>query len=210
MKINPIRTTVTHFVAATGRHTKSERKKMTLASFFNDLENRGPIKFGSEHVFEKWTKKIRKDMQKAKSWIEEDSSEKQNLLFVEEYVSRLQAEAWKENKNLLPRIQKFSSFYHSKYYRRHINHVRVFEDVYMKIRVFGLRRKLFYLQKFLRSTVLVRAFLFSYKNGCLARKCRYKLWHCEIHKALSATPFGFDEVFKYAAKNIATTEYTFI
>lgn len=206
-KPNPIRCTVENWIS---RHPKDKKPKVTLKTFFEDLENRGPVTFKSESIFEKWTKKIRTDMQLAGTWVK-DSKSFDVIKFVQEYISRLQAEFWNENQSLLPDILKYSNFYYSdKYYHLHLNKVKTFKRVYFKIRVFGLRSKLYYLQKFLRPSILARSFIYPYEIGCNVRKLKYKLWHCgEDKRSFSSTPFGFYEVFEYASKNVANVNHIF-
>ena len=149
-KSNPIRGTVENWISRRPK-CKNTKPKITLKTFFEDLENRGP--FHSNSLFQQWTTSIRNDMLEAGTWIKRSkSSLKATLVFVQEYVSRLQLKFWKMNTK------------HENWYQQvveHCDHIplpwwydglsqlgfNTFVMIYKIIRVFGLRMKLYCLQK---------------------------------------------------------------
>jgi len=148
MRTNPIKTTVTHFVPARGQG-KSKHKKMTTIGFFVDLENRGL--FQPFSLFEKWTREIRKEMQREGIWITDD--EDQYILFVSQYISRLQ-QKFLDACPGIPRDHHIMSTcrYAHEVYPQQLN---VFKTIYLKVRVWGLRMKKYALCKFCQVTPLI-------------------------------------------------------
>jgi hypothetical protein len=149
---NPIRSTVTNFVTALGKRRKRSQKtkKSKIFLFFNDLENRGPFKPNS--FFELWTKQIRLNMQKAGIWIRED--EENNLAFVAEYIDRLQSIYLKDEE------RRFQTF----------------KKIYLKVRIWGLRMKLFEIAKWEGSFFVARnSYVYPYYTPMLYRSdyCTY-------------------------------------
>jgi hypothetical protein len=203
MKKNPIRLTVTNFVTAKGRrHKKQEKKRLTFADFFNDLENRGP--FQPDSVFEKWTSTIRRDMIRAGTWVKED--EDTSIIFVQEYVSRLQAEFWNMDKNMKYLKKKLYNVWSCHFYYPDTEHLKVYKDIYLKIRVYGLRHKKFcLLNSHIRASMSYRrTVIFTYvtryefgieyvenwRATCLAKEVNHKE---EFHYC---RPFGLEELFR--------------
>lgn len=138
-----LRETVTHYVAASG--LKKKQKRSSMKDFFEDLENRGP--FTPNSLFEKWTKEIRVDMEEAGSWIQDSFEYQQEIEFVAEYLSRFQT-----------KFVNFVCTSLSEHKHMHFTDIldypsdckkafRVFRKVYIKIRIWGLRKKLFILNK---------------------------------------------------------------
>ena len=136
---NPIRGTVANYIVACKRRIK--KPKMTLIEFFEDLENRGPSI--EDILFEKWTKKIRTDMEKAKTWKHNPSND---FEFVAEYVSRL-FRLFKESKQryFIVRILRGRCVA-----RVQSPEALIFRTIYLKIRVWGLRTKKFRLMRWLK------------------------------------------------------------
>jgi hypothetical protein len=168
---NPIRHTVVNFVATKGRRhkktsetqKKEKPKKSKISVFFNDLENRGPFKPGT--FFEAWTKQIRIKMQELGTWIKEE--EENNLAFVAEYLNRLQIIFLDDGE------------------KRRLS----FKKIYVKIRVWGLRMKLFEIKKWEGSFFISRrshvypyytpklyeSDFYTYVFGdCGMRRCEFK------------------------------------
>lgn len=141
-KPNPIRMTVENWISRRPKD-KNLKPKITLKAFFEDLENRGPVNFKSDQVFRKWTKKIRQDMTKAKTWIQDGLEEKSNIAFVQEYVSRLQAEFWKLNIKFLKSHHVRDRISYWDCHNDKIKYLGLYKYTYLKIRVFGLRSKIF-------------------------------------------------------------------
>lgn len=146
-KTNPIRGTVENFVAANGRHLKSEKKKVTLLFFFDDLEKRGP--FHPNSIFRQWTSSIREDMIASGTWLKKaNSGQKTRLAFVQEYISRLQLKFWKMNEHEREYRQTVESPHDDLpfpfwYESLNLNGIKTFKMIYKMIRVFGLRMKLY-------------------------------------------------------------------
>ena len=138
-KHNPIRDTVTNYVTAC--RMRSKRPKLTLIEFFKDLESRGP--WSPDSLFEKWTKKIRADMEKAGTWVENPSND---FEFVAEYISRLQMIYQETNapffieKHIKGRVVS----------RKFTPEALAFRMIYLKIRVWGLRKKRYRLRRWLK------------------------------------------------------------
>ena len=138
---NPIRGTVTYYVTAVKKRTKKPR--MTLIEFFEDLENRGSSI--EDSLFEEWTKKIRADMEKARTWKKDPSN---CFEFVAEYVSRL-CRIFK-----MTREQMFiEEVVLGKVVSRRLSPEAIaFRMIYLKIRVWGLRTKKFCLLRWRKSS----------------------------------------------------------
>jgi len=148
---------------------------MTTKMFFEDLENRGPLHPNS--FFEKWTKKIRKDMEKSGTWLAEDGDEIQILKFVVEYMSRLQKEFWyacsksplKTDMIMIARTGQFPEFNSQK---------RIFRLVYFKIRAFGLRMKKFGLCSWQKDVMLVTYIRKFDLDNPYYGNTLYSYWQC--------------------------------
>jgi hypothetical protein len=141
-KQNPVRDTVTHFVRSTGgRRNKKNSTESKFIRFFNDLENRGP--FTPNSLFEIWTKKICKDMNRDGTWGED--SKGVSFEFVAEYIYRLQVLFQKSNKEYAPRIHTEGNY--SWKNCKFTPEGFAFRMIYLKIRVWGLRTKQFRLRK---------------------------------------------------------------
>lgn len=191
-KSNPIRGTVENWISRRSKG-KKPKIKITLKTFFEDLENRGPDNFKSDQQFKKWTKKIRRGMMKAETWVNDNSDP---VLFVREYISHLQAEFWKNNKSVARDIERMSRMY----WPMDLEKSALFDDIYSKIRIFGLRKKLYYLQKPIRVTIFMNSCVVAYDPGKYARDH----WHPIIHvnNTFFATPFGMGDIFDEAIKTV--------
>ncbi len=117
---------------------KPAPKKSRFVRFFESLQNRGPLAPNSLH--EKWTKKVRADMEVENSW--PTGLDEVSLPFVAEYMSRLQKEFWDEypkqsweSTDLWAAYDKEPEFMLLK--------LRAFMIAYRKIRIWGLRTKTF-------------------------------------------------------------------
>lgn len=144
---NPIKETVTHYIRATKKCDK--KTPVTSVEFFEDLQNRGP--FNPNSLFEKWTKKIRSDMEREGLWIKEDT----NLVeFVIEYISRLQREFWDEYPGDFDKIDAIGTVFYRDF-SDNKNLPRIFKLIYSKIRIWGLRMKIFGLCAWYRDVYLV-------------------------------------------------------
>lgn len=138
-KRNPIKDTVTHYVAASVR-VRAACRRMSMREFFEDLENRGPFKPNS--LFEQITKQVREDMEEAGTWIR---GEEDCLDFVAEYISRILQEYNKylgqqglHMGSLILKRGRFAGYQ---------EHFLEFRKIYLKIRTWGLRTKRFRLRK---------------------------------------------------------------
>lgn len=149
-KPNPIRGTVENWISRRPKD-KKPKPKITLKAFFEDLENKGP--FNPNSLFRQWTSSIHNDMLEAGTWIKRSKpSLKATLVFVQEYISRLQVKFWRMNDAHECEYQHVIS------HRDHIPFPYWYNDlnqlgfdtfvmIYKMIRVFGLRMKFFCLQK---------------------------------------------------------------
>jgi len=150
-KPNPIHTTVQNYVrGGKGRHFRYQ--KITLKSFFESLDRRGPLHPNS--LFEKWVSTIRQDMVAAGSWTKACSLNQSDAVnFVQEYISRLQLQFWttgEVNTREYKRVAKYTNHgVELPYWQDDLDWkmLKTFKMIYKMIRVFGLRMKLFYLIK---------------------------------------------------------------
>lgn len=149
-KLNPLRGTVTNWISRRPK-VRIKKTKITLMAFFNDLQNRGP--FHSNSLFKQWTSSIRGEMLEAGTWLKRSRiSQKAMLGFVQEYVSRLQLKFWKMNsrhENLYQQVVDHSDHIPLPWWSDDLSQLgfNTFVMIYKMIRVFGLRMKLFCLQK---------------------------------------------------------------
>jgi hypothetical protein len=65
---NPIKNTIKNFIKAGSRKSKQKKKKYksNFVKFMESLENRGPLSMHG--LYEKLTKKVRKEMEEANTW----------------------------------------------------------------------------------------------------------------------------------------------
>ncbi len=149
-KSNPIRRTVENYISRRPM-IKVRKHKITLKTFFDDLENRGP--YSPNSLFKQWTSSIRNEMIEAGTWVKRSKPGlKATLAFVQEYVSRLQLRFWRMNdkhENLYQQVVEHRDNIPLPYWYDDLSQpgFNTFVMVYKMIRVFGLRMKLFCLQK---------------------------------------------------------------
>ncbi len=165
---------VANFVSAGRRHKRAKKPKITLTSFFNDLENRGPVVFRETSLFERWTKRIRADLKKEKAWVRDGMTELDIILFVQKYITRLQERLWSINRAFVTESKKDHSPSHK--LERHLywcghelKGCDTFLQIHKQIRVFGLRQKLYYVAKFNRrkrlDKTILKTFITPYEFG---------------------------------------------
>ncbi len=143
-KRNPIHHTVTNWISKRPRKSKT---RITLLSFFNDLENRGP--FSPNSLFRQWTSSIRREMIELNTWPKGNKlSSKRQIVFVQEYISRLQFKFWTIEDHLCCRHNERHQIV-CPYWSDKLNQdaIRTFKMIYKMIRIFGLRMKMFCLLK---------------------------------------------------------------
>ena len=148
---NPIRSTVTNFVTALGKRRKrsskaqkdKKPKKSKMSLFFNDLENRGP--FVPNSLFESWTRQIRTEMQKERIWVGDEDGN--NIAFVAEYISRLMKKFFSSNSYLKKLHAEISTYVPTLIGKGVNRELLALGGIYVKIRIWGLRMKLFELRK---------------------------------------------------------------
>ena len=143
-------------------------------------------------------------MMKAGTWVKEN--EDTNIPFVQEYISRLQAEFWRVETNMkflkqYPHCVRTCHFYHPD-----VEHLRVYKDIYLKIRVYGLRHKKFcLLNSHIRASMSYRRtvvctyvtrydfgieYVENWRATFLAREFNHKE---EFHYC---RPFGLENLFR--------------
>lgn len=107
MRTNPIRHTVTHYIEAHERRERRELERISkkrmpkkkderskFVRFLGSIENRTPKLSMRSELHLKWTRKVRKQMEKAGTWPKPD--QELDIAILAEYLSRLQRVFWNE------------------------------------------------------------------------------------------------------------------
>jgi hypothetical protein len=140
-KKKPLKGTVTHYIVASGRKTRQERRRSSMKDFFEDLENRGP--FVPCSLFERFARTVRMQMQREGKWIQ---NHEDDLEFVADYVSRLQNQYYKFRS-----ANEFENWSYEVIEKGHFagfqKHYLQYRKLYLKIRIWGLHTKRFRLQR---------------------------------------------------------------
>jgi hypothetical protein len=176
---NPLAVTVRHYIGSElrelrelsrKRFAKKKEEKLVKSDFVRFMEGlekwKGKISM-YDPIHERWTKTIRADMEKAGTWPKPDQEMTPSIIV--EYLSRLQAEFWKE----FPNERWNRVYWFTEYYKARFKPYRfVMERIWKKIRRKGKQTRAYKVCRF-EKWQPSNAWLDEYPNG----RCKEHVIH---------------------------------
>ncbi len=123
----------------TGSRGKKQQKS-NFVRFFESLQNRGPISM-HETLYIRYTKAVRTEMEAAGTWV--TGKQDWSLVFIAEYISRLQRQFWKTYPTLKWYIIWRKNRNYWDYRERLKDGFAAFSLIYMKMRRKGMADRTF-------------------------------------------------------------------
>lgn len=124
------------------RKKKKAPKKSNFVLFFETLEKRGPLTPSRGPIYERWTKRVRREMTKAGTW--PTLLQKPDIQIVAEYMSRLQAIFWRTIRRKPYRTDLEDVWGHDlEEWGRIKPYLNIFFLIHKKVRTKGMRNKIY-------------------------------------------------------------------